>query len=303
MITAAETTAEALGSFLVADYRRCFGASENRRAELLELAARMAIECIANSDALYHNFEHTLLVTLAGRDILRGRALRVPISPDDWLHFLLACLAHDIGYVRGVVDGDSAYRFVVNAKGESVTLPRGASDAALAPYHVDRSKLFILERFRTSELIDCERVAHMIEFTRFPVPRSHNNLELDDETGLVRAADLIGQLGDPNYLRNANALFHEFAEIGLNEKLGYSSPADLVETYPRFFWSHVSSHIAPALRHLNVTIEGRRWISHLYANVFCAERSLPLSGPQRHDLQRAGANLALEVPPQEPSQS
>jgi len=97
MITAAETTAEALGSFLVGDYRRYFGADEGRRAELVEAAARRAIECLATSDALYHTFEHTLLVTLAGRDILRGRVLREPTSADDWLHFLLACLTHDIG--------------------------------------------------------------------------------------------------------------------------------------------------------------------------------------------------------------
>jgi len=281
MITAAETTAEALGSFLVGDYRRYFGAGEGRRAELIEAAARLAIECLANSDALYHTFEHTLLVTLAGRDILRGRVLREPTSADDWLHFLLACLTHDIGYVRGVVNGDEAGRFVINSAGETVTLPRGASDAALEPYHVDRSKLFILARFRHSELIDCERVASMIEFTRFPAPATNKDVELDAETGLVRAADLIGQLGDPNYIRKTNALFQEFAEIGVTRQLGYASPADLVESYPGFFWSQVSAHIAPALRHLNVTIEGRRWIAHLYANVFCAERQLPLGGPQR----------------------
>jgi hypothetical protein len=279
VLTAAEATAEALASFLVADYRRSFGSGEGRRAELLEAAARIVIECLANSDALYNNFEHTVLVTLAGRDILRGRALREPTSPDDWLHFLLACLTHDIGYVRGVVDGDGCGRFVVNAAGESVTLPRGASDAALTPYHVDRSKQFVCARFRTSELIDCERVARMIEFTRFPAQNSTDGTELDRETGLVRAADLIGQLGDPNYLRKVNALFHEFAEIGLASQLGYTSPADLIKKYPGFFWGQVAGHIAPALRHLNVTIAGRRWIAQLYANVFCAERGLPLSGP------------------------
>ena len=228
MITAAETTAEALGSFLV-------GAGEGRRAELIEAAARLAIECLATSDALYHTFEHTLLVTLAGRDILRGRVLREPTSADDWLHFLLACMTHDIGYVRGVVNGDEAGRFVINSAGETVTVPRGASDAALEPYHVDRSKLFILARFRHSELIDCERVASMIEFTRFPAPATNKDVELDAETGLVRAADLIGQLGDPNYIRKTNALFQEFAEIGVTRQLGYASPADLVESYPGFF--------------------------------------------------------------------
>src|SRR5262249_30796498 len=33
---------------------------------------------IGNSDALYHNVEHTMLVTLAGHDIFKGRALLKP---------------------------------------------------------------------------------------------------------------------------------------------------------------------------------------------------------------------------------
>lgn len=280
MITVVDLAADALGAFLASDYRRTFGSAEGRRAELLDSIARTAIECIANSDALYHNLEHTMLVTLAGRDILRGRALRERTSSDDWLHFLIACLTHDIGYVRGALKDDQANVFVVDESRRTVGLPRGASDAALAPYHVDRSKLFVTERFRHSELVDCDRIARMIEFTRFPAPAGRNDAELDAETGLVRAADLIGQLGDPHYIRKANALFHEFAEAGINAHLGYTSPADLIDDYPKFFWNNVSDQIAPAIRHLNVTMEGRRWIAHLHANVFHAERSLPLAGPQ-----------------------
>jgi hypothetical protein len=42
---------------------------------------------------------------------------------------------------------------------------------------------------------------------------------------LVRAGDLIGQLGDPLYPRKLNALYYEFAETGVHEKLGYRSPS------------------------------------------------------------------------------
>jgi hypothetical protein len=280
MITVADVTADALGAFLAADFRRNFGSSQGPLAEMLESAARLAIECIANSDALYHNLEHTMLVTLAGRDILRGRLLREPISPDDWSHFIVACLMHDIGYVRGILADDAADAFVADASGRKVGLPRGASDAALAPYHVDRSKLFVQERFAGSPLLDAARLSRMIEFTRFPPPQGRNDGELNAETGLVRAADLIGQLGDPHYLRKTNALFHEFAETGLNERLGFASPADLVERYPSFFWQEVAGQIAPAVRHLNATVEGRRWIAHLHGNVFGAERHMRLAGPQ-----------------------
>ena len=50
----------------------------------------------------------------------------------------------------------------------------------------------------------------------------------------MRAADLIGQLGDPHYLRKANALYYEFEEVGMNRQLGYTSPADLTDRYPQF---------------------------------------------------------------------
>jgi hypothetical protein len=41
-----------------------------------------------------------------------------------------------------------------------------------------------------------------------------------------------------------------------------------------------SPHIQVAIRYLNVTARGRRWIANLYNNVFRAEREMRLSGPQ-----------------------
>ncbi len=76
-MTVPELAADALGSFLTSDVKRRFGSSHTRLAELVPSFARLALECIGNSDALYHNVEHTMLVTLAGHDILRGRALLV----------------------------------------------------------------------------------------------------------------------------------------------------------------------------------------------------------------------------------
>ena len=73
-----------------------------------------------------------------------------------WHHWLVR---HDIGYVRGVCPGDQADRFVINERGETVTLKRGASDAALAPYHVDRSKIFVRDRFKDVPGVDGERIA------------------------------------------------------------------------------------------------------------------------------------------------
>ena len=97
----------------------------------------------------------------------------------------------------------------------------------------------------------------------------------------MQAADLIGQLGDPLYLKKANALFCEFEEVGVNRQLGYDTPADLVERYPDFYWKSVSPHLNEAMRYLNVTTEGRQWIANLHSHLFCVEHSHTLMGPQR----------------------
>jgi hypothetical protein len=280
VITLPKLAAEALGSFLASDMKDRFGSSHGRLAELIPFAARLALDCIGNSDALYHNVEHTLLVTMAGHDIFMGRALVMHSTPNDYAHFIVACLTHDIGYVRGIVKGDDNNSFVVDAAGRKVSLPRGSSDAALAPYHVERSKLFVLDRAEAIEELDGARIARAIGFTRFPYSSSADDGEVDEEGALLRAADLIGQLGDPHYLRKANALYYEFEEIGLNKQLGYGSPSDLVDRYPQFYWNKISPHIQAAIRYLNVTSNGRRWIDGLYSNVFRAERELRLAGPQ-----------------------
>jgi hypothetical protein len=279
MFTIPELAAEALGSHLAERMGRRFGSTDAGLIEVVQSAARLSIDCIGNSDALYHNVEHTMLVTLVGYDIMKGRRLFAETSANDFAHLLLACLFHDIGYVRGILNGDRSDDYVVDAEGGLAKLPRGSSDAALMPFHVDRSKLFVWDRFAKNKLLDAARIANAVECTRFPSSNGANN---DSEEGmLVRAADLIGQLGDPHYLRKANALYYEFEEVGMNKQLGYTSPADLTDLYPKFYWNSVSPHIQSAIRFLNVTSDGRQWIANLYSNVFRAERDVSLGGPQR----------------------
>ena len=240
MITVPELAAEALGSYLAENMSRRFGSTDARLIELIPSAARLALDCIGNSDALYHNVEHTMLVTFAGYDIMKGRSLLKRTDASDFAHLIVACLFHDIGYVRGILEGDDADEgYVVDAKGGKTKLARGASDAALMPYHVDRSKLYVMDRIGKSKLLDAARIARAIEYTRRSPNKPEDN---DNEEGLLmRAADLIGQLGDPHYLRKANALYHEFEEVGMNRQLGYTSPADLTDRYPQDYWNSVSN--------------------------------------------------------------
>src|SRR5262245_9266777 len=192
MITVPELAADALGTFLASYMQRRFGSSQAQLAETVPSIARVALESIGNSDALYHNVEHTMLVTLAGHDILRGRALRTHVTAGDYAHLIIACLLHDIGYVRGILGADNHDGYVVDATGQKVALPRGSSDAALVAHHVDRSKLFAIERLAAFDLLDGERVARAIEYTRFPPSFPAEQDDLDQEGALLRAADLIG---------------------------------------------------------------------------------------------------------------
>jgi hypothetical protein len=273
--------ANKLGEFLTKDFRRIFGPAHDDVAERLGSLARSTIECLGRSDALYHNFGHTLQVTMVGRDILQGMTLSQRIEPEDYCHLIVACLLHDIGYMRGVLSGDTENEFVVDGNGKKVTLPRGASDAALTPYHVDRSKLFAFERLGNSRTIKASRIAEAIERTRFPVPRNRSDANESLEPKLVQAADLIGQLGDPMYSRKANALYCEFEEIGMNRQLGYSSPADIIDKYPAFFWNSVSMHLDDGIKYLNMTVSGRQWIANLHHHILCAEHGHRFMGPQR----------------------
>jgi hypothetical protein len=277
--TIAAVAAKKLGKFLADDFQEIFGPSHDEVAERLGSLARSTIECIARSDALYHNFEHTMLVTSVGRDILRGRVLRQRMLPEDYSHLICACLLHDIGFVRGILTGDTRTEFVIDEAGNKVTLPRGASDAALMPYHVDRSKLFAYERLGTSKHIDPARVAEAIELTRFP-PCLDGRENANLEARLMLASDLIGQLGDPLYPKKANALFAEFEENGKNRQFGYQTPADLVDKYPKFFSELVAAHIEEGVKYLSMTASGRQWIANLHNHVWCAENGNWLMGPQ-----------------------
>lgn len=252
-----------------------YGDGEPLYAHTLQFSARQALEQIARTDTLYHNIEHTIMAALAGSAILKGKEIQDgSITPREWLHFMLALLFHDIGFVRGLCRGDQGDKFATGIKDETVAWRDGKSAAILTPYHVDRSKLFLRERFERSGILDLDInvVADYIERTRFPVPDKNPYISTDDLPGLVRAADLIGQLADPNYLQKIPALFYEFEESGMNKNLGYHDPGEMRRNYPSFFSSAVEPYIHDALPFLRITQEGQQWITSLYGNVLVAKQ-------------------------------
>ena len=255
-------------------YRETYTMVEPQLGHVLVWVARLALENIANSDALYHNVEHTIMVTLVGQSFLRGKHLAEGgITPSDWLHFMMALLCHDIGYLRGVCRADSETQVASGLGDEVIILDRSGTDAALTPYHVDRGKLFVNERFGKKLLTDvnADLICSYIEMTRFPIPQDAEYRLTNGYPSLARAADFIGQLGDPNYLKKVPALYYEFAETGVNEKVGYNSPDHMRQSFTKFYWEVVRPLIPDALEYLNITREGRQWIAQLNSHVFAVE--------------------------------
>jgi hypothetical protein len=260
-------------------YERTYGVLEPNYPGVISFVAQLALENIATSDAAYHDVNHTIMVTLVGQEILRGRHISVGgVTPRDWLH--------SSSRYSAMTSGTSAES--VKAMGTAAMLrtwpairspsPEGATDASMAPYHVARSKLFVRERTAKALVpLDTSEIEANIEHTRFPVPEDEQHESTADFPGLVRAADLVGQLADINYLRKQAALFSEFRETGMSDKLKYSGTADLRANYPDFFWKMVRPYIGDALHYLRVTQEGQQWIANLYANVFSMEHRGQLS--------------------------
>ena len=259
---------------LESDFRHTFGDQDTGYGGFVNWMGRLALENIANSDMLYHDVEHTMLVTTVGQQILIGKHLvEGGVTPRDWAHFVAALLCHDIGYVRGVCKLDTNQRCASGVGDEMIDLPPGSTDAALTPYHVDRSKQFVMERFGGRMLLDMDPdvIASYIEMTRFPPPDNPAYKETATFAGLLRAADFIGQLGDADYLRKIPALFYEFEQFGANEPLGYKTPADMRRGYGGFFWNVVSPYIQDAVQYLEVTHDGKNWVSSLHSHVFKVE--------------------------------
>ncbi len=278
MINWQELTIDMFVEQLRTVYNRTYGDVDGTFGRIVVWCGRLVLENISNSDALYHDIDHTIMVSLAGQAIIEGKHLREGgVTPRDWMNYMLAVLCHDIGYVKGVCRNDTKDMFATGVGDELVYISPEGTDVALTPYHVNRSKLFVKERFGTGLLqdmtkqLDADLIASFIEMTRFPSPPDEMYKDTKGYGGLVRAADFIGQLGDPDYLRKSPALFFEFQELGLNERLGYKSPNDMRKNYASFYWESVNQYIQDALVYLRLTEDGKQWIANMHSHVFDSE--------------------------------
>lgn len=280
MINWQELTIDMFVEQLRVAYQRTYGDISPDYGRIVCWVGRLSLENISNSDALYHDIDHTIMVSLAGLSIIEGKHLREGgVTPQDWMRYMIAVLCHDIGYVKGVCRNDTTDQFATGIGDEKVYVSPDGTDVALTPYHVNRSKLFVMERFGAGLLekmdkhVDAEVIASYIEMTRFPSPKGEMYKDTKGLGGLVRAADFVGQLGDPDYFRKTPALFYEFQELGVNEKLGYKSPNDMRKNYASFYWDGVYPYLQDALVYLRLTEDGKQWVANMHSHVFDSEHA------------------------------
>ncbi|MDG2277304.1 MAG: hypothetical protein P8L31_05040 [Pseudomonadales bacterium] len=260
-----QTVIRAFVSHATSAFQHAFADVSPAHIRTLETATQTAMETLLRCDCPYHDIQHTIIVTDVGQNILQGRQLaKGDLSADDWLHAVVAMLFHDIGYLRELLAEDTPESSVIGPDGSRVQPPMGATDAFMAPYHVDRGALYIRERFAHEELIDVDIVAECIEMTRFPVPAEPTHNATETLPGLVRAADLVGQMADPQYLQKLSRLFAEFVEIGEARRLNFKHAGDLRTNFPEFFYNQVHPYIGSGIDYLKRTQDGQQWIANLY---------------------------------------
>jgi len=271
MFKPAEIVIDDIVPRLVSEYDRMFGDAEPAHRGVIANVARQALGKIAGTDALYHDLEHALNVTLVMQEILKGkRAMDGDVSPHDWTHMVVAALCFGIGFVRGALPGDADRRCVIDADGGFVTLPEGATDAALMPWMAARSALFVRQRFSNHAVLDAERLADAVCATRLPIA-SCTTVAAPGWPGLLRGAQVLGMVADPNFLLKINALFLELKEVGQHVVLGYADAAALRARYPSLFRTVFAPHSERAMVYLRETENGRQWLANMNAHLLTEE--------------------------------
>jgi hypothetical protein len=102
MINWQELTIDMFVEQLRTVYHRTYGDVDGTFGRIVVWCGRLVLENISNSDALYHDIDHTIMVSLAGQAIIEGKHLREGgVTPRDWMHYMIAVLCHDIGSLQG----------------------------------------------------------------------------------------------------------------------------------------------------------------------------------------------------------
>jgi hypothetical protein len=202
---------------------------------------RWARECFTGKyadyqaiDARYHDFEHTLQVTLCMARMLHGRhfANAQPALPQRMVELgLAAILLHDTGYLKKRSDTEGT--------GAKYTVTHVARSAEFAAQLLDKNGFSEKDVASVQNMICCTGVDAMLKVIPF-------QREAEKITGFILgAADLVGQMAADDYIEKLPVLFTEFAEAARHAPPKsdflsmFSSARDLLVKTPNFWEKYV----------------------------------------------------------------
>ncbi|WP_439814423.1 hypothetical protein [Zavarzinia sp. CC-PAN008] len=260
---------------LMARHEQAFGGRFPEHRQALVEAVRPALQRLARTDAMYHDLDHTVIVTLVGQEILMGRIVRDgDVRSQDWLQFTVALVCFSIGMVHGVCRGDAPGEAVIDSRFTRRPMPRGATAGWLWPYVVDRGQMYVRQRFRDHPTIDAEVVARILRGAQFPPPAdavADNSYE-----ALLRAAHFIGAVADPRFPAKIKALFLELQESGISDSFPWKTLAQFRSQFPPFFWSMIHPLIRTGMDLLHYTSLGEQSLASMQAHILVAEHGIPI---------------------------
>lgn len=228
---------EAVEEAVLAIARTCFPRQElNRVSSLLTSVRRLydgEIPPYQASDMAYHDFEHTLQVTLCWARMflaLKTHRPEVPVSYDDFVLGAAACLLHDTGYLKETDDptGTGA-KYVLIHEHRSCQISR----RFLLSLKWPEKAIHVVQRCIASTgpraVIDGIPFASLTEKTL---------------ARMLATADFLAQIADPLYLDKLPSLFEEFEEFdrlrGLSQtERPFPNLDSLVSSTPKFWYQFV----------------------------------------------------------------
>jgi len=184
-------------------------------------------------DTPYHDFEHTLQVTLCYAEMMAGRhlaAIEPRMTERQFRLGLAAALLHDTGYLK--------LRSDVNGTGAKYTFTHVLRSCAVASSYLPTLGVTLEELDGILGAIRCTNPTTQIRRLYFLHP-------IEGIVGCaVATADYVGQMSAPNYLEQLPLLFSEFEEsdnfAGVSpEQRIYRNVDELIAKTPHFWLTSV----------------------------------------------------------------
>ena len=188
-------------------------------------------------DALYHDIQHSLDITLTTARLLRGyQKVHGALNEDHILLGIVTALFHDAGYVRESDNGS-----IING-------------AEYTRIHVSRGADFMLKNLPAIGLEEiAKRAAQIVHLTGYEITPEliQPDIPLDRLIGdMVATADLITQMADRCYLEKCrDRLFPELALAAKTDQHNesplpiYQTAQQLLFNTPEFYRLHVRKRL------------------------------------------------------------